>query len=252
MIQDFSATLTKKTHLAGEVIQFHFEIEEDIELEFIGGQYVLLKVDNVYRQYSISSSDAHRSGFELIVGIVPNGVASTYLAALNEGEKAHFKGPAGVFVRKNTSTPKIFLATGTGIAPIKSMISSYFDENEQGSLTMRLFFGLRYEKDIYLREFFEDIHAKHASFAYSICLSGEDKSASIFESECFACGRVDVQLKAYLLEHQRSSGDPSFQISANAFEYYICGSQKSVEGIKSYVLKDLGVSPENVFFEKFT
>ena len=128
MVRDITATLITKENMAGDVWRFVFRVDGEA-LVFAPGQYVLLKIESAFRQYSISSSPSHGTTFELIVEFIPGGLASTYLGALGEGDSASFKGPAGIFTLKHTPTPKIFLATGTGIAPVKSMVISALENN---------------------------------------------------------------------------------------------------------------------------
>lgn len=237
MIQDFLAKLTEKKHLVGDVWQLRFEIPEGQELHFLPGQYLLLKIGENYRQYSISSPNTDIHGFEIIIEYVPGGLASTYLAALPVGEAAHFKGPAGIFLLNEDPIDKIFLATGTGIAPIKSMIESCL--SEENSPQLQLFFGLKSYETSYLFENFKTLAQQHANFHFKMCLSRQESFDNL-DPDYFMGGHVQAGLDRFLEGENIAD-----------FEYYLCGSKDIVSILKEYVLEK-GVPKERIFSEKFT
>ena len=130
MLNTYKTILAKKTQLNSNTYLYNFDLLEPKEIIFKPGQYVMLKVPSVRgpvsRLYSISSSNTIKNSFELIIGIIPGGLASNYLFSLKENIEAIFQGPAGLFGLKENDRPKIFLVTGTGIAPVRSMINSEF------------------------------------------------------------------------------------------------------------------------------
>ncbi len=237
MIQEFNAPLTSKRELTHDVWHFGFTLEGQT-LEFTPGQYMLLQIEDNYRQYSIASANMKHDGFDLIVEILPQGLASNYLKNLPIGEKVTFKGPAGVFTLKDTEKNKIFLATGTGIAPITSMIESYFAK-EQAKASLTLFFGVHNRGEVYLFDEFKNISAQHPNFNFRICLSREENVDGL-DGACFSSGRVNNSLDEFI-----KGKNP------NDFEYYICGSKQAVDSLKEYVA-GLGVAVENIYFERFT
>jgi Flavodoxin reductases (ferredoxin-NADPH reductases) family 1 len=122
----YQTQLIKKTNLASNVYLFEFSLIEPKEINFFAGQYLILSVPSaektVFRLYSIASSPWQKNSFELVVELVEGGIGSSYLKNLKIDDKVLFKGPAGMFTLKKTDKNKIFFATGTGIAPIRSMI----------------------------------------------------------------------------------------------------------------------------------
>lgn len=238
MIKDFSATLTRKQHLAGEVWGFTFTMKDGEELEFEAGQYVLLKINENFRQYSISSSPLQKNAFDLIVEYFPGGLASTYLGALEIGHDAHFKGPAGVFTLQKTSLDKVYLATGTGIAPVKAMIETQLAT--QADTKAHLFFGLKSAEDMYLVEEVEALEKRYPkSFFYTYCLSREESEKVLTNQHCIH-GHIQDGLATLWEKHEIAS-----------FEYYICGSKPAVEALKEHVFLK-GAHVDKIFFERFT
>lgn len=237
MIKDFSAKLTEKNKLTDSVWGLTFELLDDV-LSFTAGQYVLLKVDDKFRQYSISCTAEECKSFELIVEYFPGGLASEYLKALSVGEVAHFKGPAGVFTLRDTSVPKVFLATGTGIAPVKSMVQTYIAQG--GSAPMYLFFGVKTKQDGYLFDEFVALSKKHPSMTFRMCYSREEEPAGGSSNEHVVYGRVQKALESLLTPEQQKEA-----------EYYICGGKEVVEALKSDI-HGRGVPTEHIYFERFT
>ena len=107
-------------------------------MEFAPGQYV--QVDSkpydgveevVSRAYSISSLPSEKGVLELIVRLVPGGVCSTFLHKhVKEGDELTLSGPFGDFYLREGADELLFIAGGSGLAPIKSMV---LDIPEKGS-----------------------------------------------------------------------------------------------------------------------
>lgn len=237
MVKDITATLTEKKQLNHNVWQFSFKVNGDT-VEFAPGQYMLLKINDQFRQYSISSSAMQTDTMEFIMEYFEGGLASTYLTQLEIGQTAEFKGPAGVFTLRNTDRNKIFLATGTGIAPIKSMIETYLEQG--GQREIHLYFGLKNRDEMYLQDELNVLSGKYANFSYTYCLSREE-SLDGLDTNYIVQGRVNAAVEEYIAEQ---GGD------FNLFEYYLCGSQTIVESLKEYLFGK-GTTPDNTFFENF-
>lgn len=246
MIKSFQATLTKREDFTHDISLFSFEITND-SLEFLAGQYVILMVkqangEMVRRLYSISSEAQNTKSFDLLVKIIPNGVASTFLDGMKVGESASFQGPAGVFTLKDSDTakPKIFLATGSGIAPIYSILKS----RVMAGITSEkwyLFWGVRTSKDLYWIKELEELKHKNPMFQYVFCLSREPE----ITQPNSVSGRVDACLQKTVIEAMKGSSE-----MLNGFEYYICGSVEVVESLRQSLLTQ-GIEKKQILFEKF-
>lgn len=250
MIKAFQASLTKRVALTHDMALFSFEIVNDT-LEFLAGQYVILMIklgsgDIVRRLYSISSESQNSKGFDLLVKIIPNGVGSMHLDSLKTGETASFQAPAGVFTMKDSdpAKPKVFLATGSGIAPIYSMLKSKVLDGATAE-KWYLFWGVRTSKDLHWIKEFEELKQKNPSFQYVYCLSRETGlSPETMPKDC-ALGRVDACLQKTVMEAMKGNVE-----MINGFEYYICGSVEAVESLRQLLLSE-GVDKKQIHFEKF-
>src|SRR3989339_685085 len=221
MLLTYKTILSKKSQLNSNTYLYHFDLIEPREIIFKPGQYVILKVPSdkgpVSRLYSIASSNNEKNSFELIIGLIPGGLASNYLYSLKEKTEVMFQGPAGLFeLRKNDRT-KIFMVTGTGIAPARSIFKSI----QYKVSSMKLFWGLRTYKDIYLLEEFKTFNLK-------ICLSRE-KNLNIIpepDREYFEIGYVNQCFEKYL--------DTKYSILNT--DFYLCGGRLIVESLKQFLL----------------
>src|SRR4029078_13336654 len=106
--------------------------------------------------YSIASQPSRSDVITLLFNLVPGGPGSGLLFHLTAGEKAHFKGPAGNFyLREDHGRELLFIASGTGIAPIRSMLLANAERSDPRQAT--LFWGLRNQRDLYSQEELVDL-----------------------------------------------------------------------------------------------
>lgn len=230
MLITYKTILSKKSQLNSNTYLYHFDLLDPKEIIFKPGQYIILKVPSdkgpVSRLYSIASSNNFKNSFELIVGLIPGGLASNYLFSLKEKTEVIFQGPAGLFSLRDNNSKKTFLVTGTGIAPVRSMINSKFEFRNSN---LFIFWGLKNYKDVYL---FEELK----KFNIKICLSREENLDMIPEDDrkYFQIGHVDS-----CLEKQKLNTD-----------FYLCGGRLVVESLKQFLLSK-NIPRENIIFEKF-
>ena len=122
----------------------------------------------VTRAYSIASPPGGAPCFKLVFNRVPNGPGSTFLYALVEGQRVEFRRPTGSFVLHHEPERRLlFVATGTGIAPLRSMILDALPRKQP----VTLFWGLRSERDLYFQDDWSELAHKHAEFTCIIALS---------------------------------------------------------------------------------
>src|SRR6202035_4885095 len=132
--QTYTARLTQKACISESAQCYHLEYELD-ELEtfdFAAGQFLsAVAVDGrgktQTRAYSIASA-ASGNRFDLCVNRVENGFFSNHLCDLPEGGTVQVHGPHGNFTLRSPLTDAIFVATGTGIAPMRAFTQWLFPE----------------------------------------------------------------------------------------------------------------------------
>ena len=103
--------------------RLEFELTEPEMLGFTGGQYIIIDSGMTLpsgkaakRAYSIASSDAEQTRFELVARRIDGGVCSNFLHALEPGATLKFSGPWGKFLPAPiASESTLIVATDTGI-----------------------------------------------------------------------------------------------------------------------------------------
>lgn len=120
---------------------------------FLAGQYLsILMKDNHTRNYSIASSPDTPDQLELHVRKRQGGLFSGLLfgdrPAVKEGAIIRIQAPLGTFfIKKNSCAPLLLLATGTGFAPIKSIL--HYLTGHDPKRSVHLYWGARHEADLY-------------------------------------------------------------------------------------------------------
>jgi cob(I)alamin adenosyltransferase len=138
-------------------------------LDYLPGEYVLLEDrDHAVppRSYSIANAPRPDGLISLLVTSVPDGATSTWVhERLRVGEEVGISGPYGTFVDDPTSTaPCLFLAAGSGVAPVRALIEAALSADADRSLT--LIFSARTEADVIDSEHFAGWQARHPQFRF--------------------------------------------------------------------------------------
>lgn len=243
MLNLYLTSLQQKKQLIEKVFLFKFKLKKPQEINFKAGQYLILKINDKSRLYSIASPEQSKNVFELLVELIDGGLASEYLKNLKRGEEVIFQGPVGMFTLRKNNKPKIFLATGTGIAPIRSIIKSIF--NTQFSIFNNyLFWGIRELKELYFFNEFENLSKRNKNFQFKICFS-QEKDIDNLDPTYFFKGRVNLALENFFLQNSINNN-----LLVNSFDYYLCGGKETVMSLINF-LKEKGVKTDNILFERF-
>ncbi|ACV12426.1 oxidoreductase FAD/NAD(P)-binding domain protein [Halorhabdus utahensis DSM 12940] len=146
-----------------------------VDVDFVAGQYVGLTYEGIPRAYSLSNSPAEDE-LEICVRRVPGGRLSPRICAdLAVGDELTIRGPYGELVLGDHAPRDLaFVATGTGVAPLKSMIEYLFetgrDEYDGQRRDVWLFLGADWTDDLPYREYFRDLAATRENFHFVPCL----------------------------------------------------------------------------------
>ena len=175
-LQLFQAQAERIRDLTHDVREIGFRLLAPTEIDFKAGQFVSFEVLHptfnrpVTRPYSIASPPSQRDSVTLLLNLISGGPGSTYLFSLKEGDHTQFKGPTGAFyLRDDATRDPLFVATGTGIAPIRSMLLDRLGRPPSGAVT--LYWGLRSERDLYYQDELEALARRHANFSFLTTLS---------------------------------------------------------------------------------
>lgn len=250
MLITYQAKLLKKIKLTHDVYLFTFSFPENSDWTFKAGQYMIMHIPQTdghpaRRLYSIASAPHETHALDFVIQIVPNGVAGPFLLNMQENEQLTMQGPAGLFTFKNSPAEVVFLATGTGVAPMYSIIKSEL-EIQKNTNPFTLFWGLKKCEDMYLFDELKQLAQTYPNFTLKLCFSREDLCEGKFAQEDLqyaTIGRITANLEQIWQKESLQE--------LKTIHYYICGSKEIVESLRSY-LEEKGIEKERVHFEKFT
>lgn len=201
---------------------------------FYAGQYIdLLLKDGKRRSFSMANPPEGANQLELHVRHMPGGYFTDHVfgagnTKMKEREILRFEGPLGsFFLRQDNDKPIIFIASGTGFAPIKAIIEQMIAQaNTRPAI---LYWGGRRPRDLYMHELAESWQGKLPGFRYVPVVSDalpEDSWA----------GRTGFVHQAVLDDFPDLS----------SYEVYACGNPAMVEAARH----GFGVAglPEDAFF----
>ena len=154
LIETFTAQVESVENLTHDVRRLELRLIEPETIRFKPGQFVSFEMPDpqtgrlLTRAYSIASQPSRSGVITLLFNLVSGGPGSGFLFHLTAGEKIQFKGPAGHFyLREDPERELLFVASGTGIAPIRSMLLANAERPDPRPAT--LFWGLRSQQDLY-------------------------------------------------------------------------------------------------------
>jgi NAD(P)H-flavin reductase/AraC-like DNA-binding protein len=214
--------LVKCSEVASNVLNIRVQVGAGDSFRFEPGQSIglIVGVDGkfVLRLYSLASSpDAlPTEGFELCVGIVRNGKVTSWLQGLHPGDALTFLGPFGLFgLRRPLDSVLTFVASGTGIAPIRSMLR-FLRQEDLRNVQPWLILGAQKEELIPYKEEFEQMARSDGNFRFMPVLSSPQHSWAGLR------GRVQDHLAEALKQR------PSSRV-------YACGSLEMIQSVEKTI-----------------
>ncbi len=241
LIKEFKVKVSRIQDLAPYIKGVTLEILSPEEgISFKPGQYIQLEVPKYklskepeYRAFSMSSSSKDTHSVELYVGRVEKGVVSTYVHEyLREGEELVMRGPFGDFYYRDSERSILMIATGTGLAPLMSILRHIRTAKIQRKVT--LFFGTRTEADLYCMEELREMEKQLFAFTFIPTLSREVEGSQ-WEGKR---GRVTDLIDDLIPE-------------GSDYDVFICGNPDMVDScVDRVVIK--GIPEDHIYFDKFS
>lgn len=171
-IRKLPCRVTANTQLAHDVMRLELKLPEGTNFKFLAGQYIdfLLKSGH-RRSFSIANAPHDGDHLELHVRHAPGGEFTSFVFEhLETKALLRMEGPLGSFyLREDSERPIIFMAGGTGFAPIKGIIEHALHVGIKRP--MHLYWGVRSKRDLYMHELPTNWAAEHAHITYVPVLS---------------------------------------------------------------------------------
>jgi CDP-4-dehydro-6-deoxyglucose reductase len=152
--------------VADDVMIVRLKLPANERLQFLAGQYIefILK-DGSRRSFSMANPPHDDEFLELHVRHVAGGQFTDHVfGTMKERDILRFEGPLGSFFLQESGKPIVFVASGTGFAPIKAILEDAFKKGVDRPMT--LYWGARRPKDLYLNDLPVRWAAEHADFRY--------------------------------------------------------------------------------------
>jgi CDP-4-dehydro-6-deoxyglucose reductase len=225
--------------------RFWLKIENEEPFHFKAGQFVTMdlpvgeKRQQRWRSYSIANAPDGSNVLEFCIVHLDGGVATEYLfKTATPGTMIRFKGPDGGFVLPEAiDKDLVFICTGTGVAPFRSMI---FNLHRQGIThrNIHLIFGTRHADGILYEAEFAKLATTMPGFSYSVALSREP---ALENGRAFEIQQGYVH-DIYLQQYQSTRPDVVF---------YLCGWTKMVDEAVANLIVKLGYDRSQVKYELY-
>lgn len=232
--QVFDVTVRNVKDFGNETRHIEFHLKQGAHIEFLAGQFLTVLYPHegrtTKRAYSIASPPYQKTHVDLCVKKVEGGAVTNWLWGFKGGETLQIQGPYGKFVlpEKFTFEP-IFVATGTGVAPFRSMIHELL-KNGFGE-KISLLFGVRFDNAIPYESEWLALHKKHPQFHYipTVSRPGPDWKGEK--------GYVQTLIQKY-------GAHPAGK------RIYICGLNNMIQAVKESALA-LGYPPTHIIYERY-
>ena len=235
-IKTLPCRVQKIERVTDDVVILFLKLPANERLQFLAGQYVefLLK-DKTRRSFSMANAPHDDEPVQLHVRHVPGGNFTDHVfTKMKERDILRFEGPHGTFfLREESEKPIVFVASGTGFAPIKSIIEHALNKNIARPMT--LYWGGRRPKDLYLNEMPLKWAAEHPGFKYVPVVSEalpEDRWT----------GRTGFVHRAVMEDLPDLSG----------CQVYACGVPVMVDSARRDFLAQCKLPEEEFFADSFT
>lgn len=227
-----SARIEKKEPVAADVWCLHLRLPKGESLPFHPGQYVHFILDGgEKRAFSMAAPSSESGLLEFHVRHFPGGYFSdTVLGSLNVGDEIRIEGPLGGFRLDEESTrPAIFVAGGTGFAPLRPMLEKRLEKMMEAPTW--LYWGTRGANCFYHSKLIEQWQRDCRHFRFVPVVS---------EAQATWAGRAGLVHKAVVEDHADLSG----------FDIYMAGPPPMIEAARK-VFPAYGLNDERTFCEEF-
>jgi CDP-4-dehydro-6-deoxyglucose reductase len=235
-IRKLPARVNKIDRVTDDVAVLYLKLPATERFMFLPGQYldILLK-DGTRRSFSMGNAPHDDEFVQLHVRHVPGGAFTGHVfGAMKERDIVRFEAPFGTFyLRDDSPKPIVFVASGTGFAPIKSIIDNAFKRGIDRPMT--LYWGGRRPRDLYMSSLAEQWAAEHDNLEFIPVISDalpEDQWS----------GRTGFVHRAVMQDFPDLSGH----------QVYACGVPIMVDSAKKDFVAQCRLPEEEFFADSFT
>ena len=219
---------------APDVMVLYLKLPANERLQFLAGQYIdILMKDDKPRSFSLANAPHDDAYLQLHIRNIPGGAYTHHIFTdMKERDILRFTGPLGTFfLREDTDKPILFVASGTGFAPIKAIIEHALHVGVKRP--MHFYWGARTLADLYMLDMARQWEARGIRFTPVL---SEALSADQWQ------GRTGFVHEAVLQDYADMSGHQA----------YVCGAPIVVESAHRDFTSLRGLPQEEFFSDAFT
>jgi CDP-4-dehydro-6-deoxyglucose reductase len=233
-IRTLPCRVRQKKLLCHDVMGLWLELPRTERLQFLAGQYIdILLPDGRKRSYSLANPPHQDDALEIHIRRYPNGVFSEQVfSGMREGALLRIRGPHGNFtLNEDSDRPMIFVAGGTGFAPVKGIIEHTLAE--ELTRPIHLYCGVRARRDLYMDELARGWAGQHSHIRYIPVLS-EPEAGDPWD------GRTGLVHQAVLEDFEDLAG----------YEVYTSGPPVMVKAVKTEFPQQ-GLDADRIYADAF-
>jgi len=227
------STVYQISQLAKDIYILDLRLPIGVRASFNAGQYLKVYMDNSNsRSYSIANPPHKNQEIQLHIRYIPGGEFSEYFKNyIKKGRTLKIELPYGNFsVKESSNRPVILVATGTGFAPMKSMIENMIFKDNKRSIT--LYWGTNKPEDMYYMSMAEKWDQEYSWFTFCPVISEPDSDWK---------GKAGFVHKAVLSDYS----------SLTEFDVYACGNLNMVTAAKHDFIAEAKLLSENFHCDIF-
>ena len=233
-VQQFEAEVKQITPLTHDIRGIHLRLVTPERIEFKAGQYVDLLVPGTteWRSYSMANPPSRNATVEIMVKLMAGGLFSSYVEQyLQPGVRLTLQGPYGNFHLRDTQHEAIFIAGGSGMAPILSLLRDMADRQDSRSVTY--FYGARARRDLFQLDELQGFAQRLPHFRFVPALS-DPQPDDAWDGETGLITDVVTRVVP----------------NGSNTEAYMCGPTVMINAA-ILTLQRLGVEEKAIFYDKF-
>ena len=235
-IKKMPTRVTTMTRMSDDVMVLNLQLPANDSFLYRAGQYVeFILRDGARRSYSMANAPGQGNALELHIRHMPGGKFTDHVfGAMKEKEILRIEGPFGsFFLREDSEAPLVFLASGTGFAPIKALLEHMQEHNIQRPVTV--YWGGRRPADLYMDAWLRAQQVLMPQLRYVPVVSDA-------QPEDGWTGRTGFVHRAVLDDVPVLSGH----------HVYACGAPIVVDSARKDFTQMAGLPEDNFFADAFT
>ncbi len=202
--------VVQSNHLTQQIIQLLLQPEKPIKYQ--AGDYLMLGFDtNDLKPFSIAAAPREDGLLECHIRTQADSPWMQKLCTVKAGDHLVMQGPKPQMQLKSSCNPVIFVAGGTGFAPMKALLDELL--RQEASQPIEFYWGARTPDELYANQIMLDLSAKHENLNYIPVISDDTH---------------DWEGKAGFVHQQVLKDHPEM----NKFLVYLCGPWDMVQTAK--------------------